>query len=400
MDMESRASHPRVLLFDWLAGGHHEAYLQLAAEVLRPVASVWIAAPAVSRSQLSEACEGYISLGSLKPAVENKTGLARLAADRQEVRLLRSASRRAGASHVVHLFADALLPALALGPRFDKRVTTLLFRPRSHYPETLGSSLEPKERMEAFLYELAVRLWRQRRDSHVLLSLDETAVALWERQPGAPARWLPEPPVPSVRPPPNGERSGCILFGRLGARKGVSELARAIALSPTDLRITLAGEVDAAYRPQLKRDIAEMEHVGAEVIVVDERLSEREGMELMAVAQFALLPYPRHFGGSRVLVNAAAVGTPCVASAFGLLGHHVRRWGTGITVDPKDPVALRYAMDQLRQEPAGARATNLATFAQRYSDEAFSSALMSVLDTRVEGRHDAGGAGESLPPEI
>jgi hypothetical protein len=379
-----------VLLFDSLSGGHHEPNLIEFSAALRPTGEVWIAAPRASEDQLVGHCDGFVPLDQARSVTGGKGGLSRLRADKHELASIRSAVREAGAAHVIHMFADALLPALTLTRGVGARVSPLLFRPRAHYPHVLGSQLVARERLEGALYEGFLRRWRKREDANAVLSLDETAVTTWQDKPGAPAVWIPEAPVRNVALNPTGPRLGCVVFGRLSGRKGIPELARAISLRPTNMRVTLAGEVDPTYAEQLASDVAQMRGAGAEVIVRDRWLSYADALRLLAEARCAVVPYPRHFGSSKVLIEAAAVGTPSVASSFGLLGYQTRTWGLGVTADPGDAQGLRKALDELLEERVGARDAALKAFASRYTAQAFSRALGSVVrDPRDLGEPDA-----------
>ena len=202
-------------------------------------------------------------------------------------------------------------------------------------------------------------------------------MAGWVR---APARWLPEAPVPRFPHPRHEKRSGCVVFGALAPRKGLGELAEALAISPTDIRIVLAGKVPPSYGPQFAKEIAKMRRAGADVVVHDKWLEYSEALDLIAGARCAVIPYPRHFGSSRFLTEAASVSTPCVASPFGLLGHQVREGGLGLTADPRNPQQLRRAIEDLLRERPGARADALTAFAARYTDGAFATALETVLN--------------------
>ena len=94
--------------------------------------------------------------------------------------------------------------------------------------------------------------------------------------------------------------------------------------------------------------------------------TEVEGLAVLGAARCAVLPYPRHAGMSRVLVESAATGTPVVAHDWGLLGHLVRTHGLGVTVDSSDAAALRTAVLSLSETDAQRRyAHALARFAAR-----------------------------------
>jgi glycosyltransferase involved in cell wall biosynthesis len=176
------------------------------------------------------------------------------------------------------------------------------------------------------------------------------------------------------------ERSGCVLFGVLAPRKGIDRLARALTIEPTRVRVVLAGTVEPGYMSELNEHTAAMEAAGVDVELRARHHSELEGLQALASARCALLPYPRHAGMSRVLVEACSVGTPVVADGFGLLGHLVRRHRLGLAVDCADPRALREAVLSLADaERSASYSEPLARFAARFTPERFRAALLGGL---------------------
>jgi glycosyltransferase involved in cell wall biosynthesis len=118
--------------------------------------------------------------------------------------------------------------------------------------------------------------------------------------------------------------------------------------------------------------------------------SETEGLELLAEARCAVLPYPNHNGPSRVLLEAATVGTPVVVHDRGLLAHLVRTYNLGVAVDCRDASALRSAVMRLCGEPTpSARyVKGMSEFAARYSHDAFSQRVRAVFTaSRSVGVH-------------
>ena len=180
-------------------------------------------------------------------------------------------------------------------------------------------------------------------DAQAVFTLDEEAARRWVACP-AQAHWLPEPPVREL-PVEDGRRAGGVRhLGRAPRRKGIELLARALTLRPTPMRLVIAGRPADAYVPELERAVASMEASGVAVELRTHAQSELDGLRALAGAACAVLPYPRHPGMSRVLVESCSVGTPVVAHRFGLLGHLVRAHGLGLSVDCHDPEALRSAV--------------------------------------------------------
>jgi glycosyltransferase involved in cell wall biosynthesis len=380
----------RILLFDWVSGGHHVGYLRRIAEVLAGRFEVVLAVPDEVVAEVSDLPGRVISLGPPRPAQVGRTtaGWAFQGVLGREVRAMAAAAELARTDHIIHTYADAVLPRLTRSPRLRVPLTIVLFTPRAHYPAAFGTHLTQMEHLRANVKEIALRAWRRRSDAHAVLTLDEEAARRWGSQSGAPAYWLPEPPVPIFDPDdfkPHIPRRGCILYGALGERKGIDLLVRAVTLAPNSLEITLAGEAAASFLLKLDAYATAMRTSGASVDVRQYRHTELEGLRALATARCAVLPYPRHDGMSRVLLEAASVGTPVIAHDRGLLGHLVRRHELGVAVDCTDPLALRTAILKLTDaESIPARfADSLARFSARFVRERFAQACLAPFS--IEG---------------
>jgi glycosyltransferase involved in cell wall biosynthesis len=342
---------------------------------------VAIAAPESARARLEPEAE-FVSLGDARPAPDADDLAPVLAAERDA---LFDAIRRARATHAVHMFADELVPVLARArPRAPARISVLVFRKASHYPLRFRSHLFPFELRREVAFDAWLALWRQRPDAGAALLFDEYAVRLAGRWPGAPVVWLPEAPVevPEGVVPEDGERRGIALTGALDWRKGVHSLADAIALEPTDVRVTLAGRPVPGYEGTLAELVARMRGAGAEVDLRDRWIDANEYLSVLAQAKVVAAPYPRHRGSSRLILEAAAVGTPVVADRYGLLGRQVREHRLGLAVDSERPLELRRALDSLLAGNAGVDREALRRFAGRYTTERFREALLATIAAR------------------
>lgn len=330
----------QLLIFDWEEGGHHPVYLDRVARALSPGIEVAVAAPSNVLAQLDGAIGAeLIDLGESRPekdSIKTRPGL-----DIRELDLLERSVRAAGATHAFHLFADHLLPLLSVHRRLAVPLSMLLLRPRLHYAD-LGATLSSRERMTGSLYELLLRRFRRRRDAGAVFTLDPVAAEGWARQGGAAAHWLPEPWVEPA-PAPTAPRDGCVLYGYLSHRKGIDRLARAVELLNPGLRVVIAGEVEDGYAEELARLCASMSAAGARVERLG-RIEEADAPAILSSARVALLPYRRHVGMSRVLIEAAAAGTPVIADRFGLLGRLTVEWHLGEVVDTGDPEAFAGAL--------------------------------------------------------
>jgi glycosyltransferase involved in cell wall biosynthesis len=376
----------RIVLFDWVSGGHHPLYLRRFTEALEPSFEVFLAAPEKSVCELADLSVELISLGDARPTPPpmRSASWALRGVAATEVARMASIASSVRADHLVHLYADAILPRLVLSRRLPAPLTIVLFYSRAHYASVFHTQLSSRDRVLAGVKEGFVHAWRRRSDSNAVFSLDEEAVKRWAPRGGVPARWLPEPPVASLReherPAPT-SRSGCILYGALAERKGIDLLTRAVTLAPTTLHVTLAGWTSPEFRPQLERYAFAMRASGATVDLRARSHTELEGLRALAAAECAVLPYPCHDGMSRVLLEAATVGTPVIVHDRGLLGHLVRRHRLGIAVDCADPRALRDAILELTGSSSrpGEYVKALSRFSARFSRSRFERALLDAF---------------------
>lgn len=368
----------RIGLFDWTSGGHHPLYLRRFADALLADADVVAAAPDALLDKMRDLPVERYSLGDPRPPIDETRSLAaqhRELAER-ELDLLREAVERTRLDHVIHLYCDPVLRRLVRRPALPVPLTVCIFFARAHYPTSYATPLSPHEHLRARFHEHLVARWRHRQDAHALFTLDQEAVRRWSAGRGAPPFWLPEPPIAASGEPPE-LRQGCLLYGTLAPRKGIDLLARAVGLGPTPLQITIAGEVETGFREPLEGYAATMRQAGASVDLRLRRHAEQAGLRLMASSRCVLLPYLNHYTGSRILLEAATVGTPVISHEDGLLGDLVRRHGLGLTVDCRDPVELRTALLRLATGPDTTAQYRGATsrYAARHSAERFRDAV-------------------------
>jgi glycosyltransferase involved in cell wall biosynthesis len=162
------------------------------------------------------------------------------------------------------------------------------------------------------------------------------------------------PGVDSKRftPGPGGRRSPTPSFlyvGRLKRYKGISFAIRALALARRqrpDLRLEIAGTGD--HRPELEGLAAEL---GLErVVAFHGFVSEERKIDLMRGAWGNIFPSPKEGWGITV-IEAAACGTPSLASASPGLRDSVRHGETGFLVPHGDIEGLAARMVELADSP-------------------------------------------------
>lgn len=373
----------RLLIFDWTAAGHHGRYLRRTAAALAPSYEISVACPDALMGHLDGLAVEKISLGTPRPVEDPSLpmGPQHAALANAELALLEKIIEARRPDHTLHMYADPVLRWLVDRPALKTRLSLLMFFPRWHYRKCFEQKLPLKETVRARFQWLNIERWRRRADAHSILLLDEFAVAELNRSRRAPrAVWFPEPPIASFEGAQAGLRNGVVLYGSLARRKGIDRLAAAMTSLGSGARLILAGTVEPAYRQTLDTLVGDMRAAGCDVDLRDYTHDEQAGLAVLAGAQAALLPYPAHYGMSRVLVEAASVGTPVVAHDHGLIGHLVRSAHLGTAVDCADTqtfsAAIKNALSAART-PAGVEA--LTTFANRYSAAAFENALTTAL---------------------
>jgi glycosyltransferase involved in cell wall biosynthesis len=189
-------------------------------------------------------------------------------------------------------------------------------------------------------------------------------------------------------PGPPGRRSSAPSFlyvGRLKRYKGISLAIEALALARSqrpDLRLEIAGVGD--HRPELERLVGRL---GLEKAVTFHGfVSEERKIDLMRWAWANLFPSPKEGWGITV-IEAAACGTPSLASDSPGLRDSVRHGETGFLVSHGDVPGLAARMIELSDTPSlvarlGERARR---FAESLTWERTAAATDQHLRDIIEG---------------
>ncbi len=364
----------KICLFEWSSGGHHDFYARAFAEALAPKAEVVVAASDPLLEKLGDTAVQRHSLGAPRPRPGPEPGLDKASLAKREIALLRDAIEATKPDHAVVLFADPVLRWLASAPPFPCRLSVFVMFANAHYPRAYGLPLSARERASALFKELNVRRWRRRSEAHVLFGLDEEAVRLWQRQKGAQARWLPDPDLGiELHPRPAAEKSGCFMFGYIDERKGIERLSSALSGGCDGLELAIQGDVAPEYRERLEAELSRLRASGVRLDTELRRVPYADAMDRMAASRCALLSFGWRPAGSRVLLEAAAAGTPVVVGNDSAVGRLVERHGLGVTADPADPAALREAILGLASDPASPDlyAENLRAYAEDLHGDRF-----------------------------
>jgi glycosyltransferase involved in cell wall biosynthesis len=148
---------------------------------------------------------------------------------------------------------------------------------------------------------------------------------------------------------PHSEHPRFLYVGRLKRYKGIGLAIRALAearRTRPDLRLDVAGSGD--HRPELQRLAAELDQESA--VAFHDFVSEDRKVSLLRRAWANLFPSPKEGWGITV-VEAAACGTPSIASDSPGLRDSVRHGETGYLVPHGDVNALAARMLELAGDP-------------------------------------------------
>jgi len=158
------------------------------------------------------------------------------------------------------------------------------------------------------------------------------------------ARLTPDAAVPRTAVPT------FLYVGRLKRYKGVETAIRAVALARrqgTELVLEVAGQ--GSDQPRLERLVAEL-GLGSAVRFLG-FVPEEDKRALLRRSWATVFPSPKE-GWGITNVEAAACGTPAVASDSPGLRESVRHEETGLLVPADDPAALAAALQRLARDPA------------------------------------------------
>jgi glycosyltransferase involved in cell wall biosynthesis len=183
------------------------------------------------------------------------------------------------------------------------------------------------------------------------------ATRLRQSHPGRPVAVV-LPPAEAPEPCPHGsDRAGCaralgvppaarraLFFGYVRAYKGLPTLLEALAATPADVQLVVAGEIyhrDARFYAALAVRLG----IAARLALLDRFVDTREVACCFNLADVVVLPYWAA-SQSAVAPLAMACGRAVVASAVGGLPDLVRSGETGLLVPPRDAPALAAAIER------------------------------------------------------
>lgn len=170
-----------------------------------------------------------------------------------------------------------------------------------------------------------------------------------------------------------------LYAGRVEERKGVHQAVSALALLPSDARLSVVGRPAADYEASL-HDLARRAGVNDRVTWIRQIPQDRVS-DTIGAADALVLPFqwPEPSGG--VILEAMATGTPVICTGTGGSGEYLQHGSNALVVEPRSPRALADAVDLLAHDAdlrARLRDGGLET-ATRLSSQAWSRDVLQHI---------------------
>ncbi len=145
-----------------------------------------------------------------------------------------------------------------------------------------------------------------------------------------------------------------LVYGRLGARKGIRQLVQAISGVPSiaNVKLLLAGAPNGDALDVLRSPAAETLRSAGRLVELLRPIDGKveEGL-LFSAADAVWLGYSGHAGMSGVLVQAARAERPVIACDQGVIGWFTERHGLGEVVDIEKPAEVAQSIEKLASNP-------------------------------------------------
>ena len=280
-----------------------------------------------------------------------------------------------------------------LGSPFGRVPFVGLYMSPAHHRETMG--LGPAGRQD-WLYDRLFRRLLRIANLRKLLVIDEVFFEFSQVRYGTSAakvQYVPD--FGEIRG--EGSRADCrealgipeearvlLVYGSLTPRKGIVQLLDALAhpTAPRDLVVLLAGAASEEIRGALEKPPLRVLSEKSQVIARLFFHNDVDEYRVFRAADFVWLGYSMGFyGSSGVLYQASAAALPVVAMEQGLIGHLVRRYKLGITVNPDDGAAIIDGLWEVLKMGNGEhqRKEKIRSFAACNNSDSHAEVVLSAL---------------------
>lgn len=391
----------RALVFELDHSGHRLQYVRVLIDALKPYCAEVLL---FTSDRMIESDEYKTHLQEVEssfrvitcPYIGHGSPLRRALA---KFTAFRTALRNLHADHVFVPYADGLAQLLglakmvrALNVPAGVEIEGIMMRGGFAYPNDRWA-----ERLRASISLAATTML----PFEVLHQLDPIPFFALKRLGGkfnGHCRIIPEP-VEAIEQVDRGEarrKIGIPVHGRymvnLGsgdARKGTDLLIRAFArgkLKEND-RLLLLGKLSPLIRRLIENEMKALVQTGR-LIVIDQYVSHELFCLGLNAADVICTPYPRHVGSSGIVVRAAAIGKPILASSYGWVGAVVSTFGLGHTCSVSDAEEFAHHIRESLETASRYRQTDDgARFVRFHTASNFATHITTRLRSRLGVLH-------------
>jgi len=260
---------------------------------------------------------------------------------RQQLAMLRESIQRAKPDLIFVPYADGLAQVMSVAAKLglarlpDIPMRGLLFRCSAAYCDNQTSAWTRWKRTRSAMAAIGYP-WEK------LFHLDEFAIE-WYKGCGFSLAPMPEPfdtqsdidpTLVRVRNDLPIDARIIGLFGHLEMRKGIDLLIRAFYDAGIENSILLlAGNTNAQVKALLCSVEAQQLKDRGALLVLDQWLGQQMMMELISAVDTVCTPYPSHVGSASIVLRAAACGKSIIGADVGWIGHTIRKYNLGVTVN-------------------------------------------------------------------
>ena len=189
------------------------------------------------------------------------------------------------------------------------------------------------------------------------------------------------------------DRFVVLVFGALTRRKGIRELLQAVEELSQDqgiVQVHLAGRQNESIKALMKTPLATGLKRRNRLIVSEGFQDEEQEYRAFRSADAVWVGYVMGFtGSSGVLIQAASIGLPAIASDKGLVGWLTKKHGLGVTVTPGETLSVKRAIAELACNDALRTdcAENGRRFARRHAAVGFGEVVCDAIAAGAKGEN-------------
>ncbi|MGL4882630.1 MAG: glycosyltransferase, partial [Waterburya sp.] len=314
-------------------------------------------------------------------------------------RLVKKYTKIIGCTHCLLMFFDSLLWRMSFGIKPSCSISSIFFRPISHYRNF--DNYLPSSREHFWEFREKIGLSRILTSGRIenFFCLDPLAVDYFSKLDNKTnIVYLPDPvqtyntslqQVKNLNQHLGIEigRKVFLLFGSLSKRKGICELLEAIKNLSFEFSRQLCLLIVGPFEEQELQEstLIEIKNIcqsqAVQIICHNEFVIDSQIEPYFKIADFILAPYQHHVGMSAILVRAAAANKPVLSSDFGLMGEVTRRSGLGIVVDSEKSTSIADGLALCLTKPTASLCDyeKMKQFAEQNKAEKFATTIFQNI---------------------